>query len=197
MAGIQRPRTREEIEQMKMQERNLANRSLKTSDYEVYDENRRRELIVSYVNFIKDMGFKPVKIFGQPDPKQTISFRGMFEFVKPNTVQINRKHTAFFESRNWTYFSLRSFEYNVLNTTEMKNLNDFTKALRIRIWNIGYTDEEIMCALLGRFPNLEIKDVVEDGKLIIPKDTIEGLFFDLNILGGNQKSSRIINRKKG
>jgi len=193
----QRPRTREEMEQLRREDRQLAIRSINQSDYEIFDETKRREIIVEYVKFISDMGFKPVKVFGAPDPERGYSFRAIFEFLRPNTVQINRKHTAFFEARNWSHFSLRAFNNEVLETTEMKTLNDFTRALRIRIWNIGYTDEEILCALLGYNPTLLIKDVVSpEGKLVIPPSEYEKLFFDLNVTGGNQNSDRIIRRQR-
>lgn len=193
----QRPRTKEEMNALRKEDRRLAQRSIQHSDYEVFDESKRREIIVAYVKFIEDMGFRPVKVFGAPDPERAYSFRAIFEFLKPNTVQINRKHTAFFEARNWSHFSLRAFYHEVLETTEMKSLNDFTRMLRIRIWNIGYTDEEILSALLGYNPALEIKDVVSpEGTLIIPPSEYNSLFFNLNVTGGNQNSSRIIRRQR-
>lgn len=197
MANPVRPRTREEMLALRQEERRLADRSISLSDYKLFDENKRRELIVEYVNFISNMGFKPIKVFGAPDPEEGYSFRAMFEFIKPNMVNIARKHTAFFESRNWSQFSLRAFNNDVLETTNRTVLNDFTRALRIRIWNIGFTDEEILCAILGKYQKLVISDVVSpEGQLIIPASTIDGLFFDLNITGGNQNSARIIKRQR-
>lgn len=197
LANPMRPRTKEEVLAMRQQERRLAERSISLSDYKLFDENKRREIIVEYVKFITNMGFKPIKVFGAPDPEKAFSFRAMFEFIKPNMVNISRKHTAFFESRNWSQFSLRAFNNDVLETTNRKTLDDFTRALRIRIWNIGFTDEEILCAILGKYQKLVISDVVSpEGQLVIPPSTIDGLFFDLNITGGNQNSARIIKRAR-
>ena len=187
--------TNEEKNKLIEKERVLGRKARSESDYELFDENKRKKIILKYVEMIKDIGFKPVKVFAAPDENKQYSFKAMFEFIKPNDIGIKRKHTSFFVARNWSDFSLRTFNEEVLETDSMEVLNNFKKALRIRIWNIGYTDEEILAAILGINHELIIKDIVtEEGKLIIPKNMIDKLFWELNVTGGNQVSNRIIKR---
>lgn len=179
-------------------DRRFAKHAKEESDYEIFNDKKRKELIMNYVEIIQSLGFKPIKIFGAPDPNKRYSFRAMLEFIKPNVIGIKRKHTAFFEARNWSGFSLKVFNEEVMETTDVSMLNNFKKALRIRIWNIGYTDEEIICVVLGTNHELEIKDVVdENGKLIIPKESINDLFWTLNTTGGNEMFNHLIKKKGG
>ena len=184
------------MDQIKSLEHKLAENARRNSDYIVFNEEERKELIMEYVKFISELGFTPIKVFGKPDPEQGYSFRAIFEFERPNMIQIVRRHKSFFEASNWSEFSLISFKRDVLDTTTMSTLEDFKKMIKINIWHTGYTDEELLCAILGIDQSLEIKDVIRDGKLIIPPQLIDKLFFTLNTIGANQMSPRIIKRKK-
>ena len=173
-----------------------AGRDLQDSDYETFSPDKRKEIIVEYVNLIEEMGYKPVRVFAQPSLKDLgVSFRAILQFNRKITGgDIIKKHSSFFEARDWSDFSLRAFDKNYLNTTSMIDADQFKKALQIRIWNSGFTDEEILCAILPQDLSLNISDVVVDGKLKIPENKISGLFYSLNVKGGNSTSMRLQRR---
>lgn len=166
------------------------------SDYYDMSDDKRKKLIVEYVKFIeKEVGCKAVRVFGKKDPNELVSFRAMFTFNRENMAGIRRKHTAFFEARNFSDFSLKKFESDVLETEEIGTLNAFIRALKIRILEGGFTDEEILGALLAKYQQYAIRDVVTpEGELVIPAERYEDLFNDMNMMGGNQASSRIVRR---
>ena len=166
------------------------------SDYYGIDDAKRKNLIIEYVKFIeKEVGCKAVKVFAKKDPNELISFRAMFTFMHDNMAGIRRKHTAFFEARNFSDFSLKKFESDVLETEEIGKLNAFIKALKIRILQGGFTDEEILGTILSKYQQYAIRDVVTpNGELVIPAERYEGLFNDLNMFGGNDSSARTRHR---
>lgn len=168
----------------------------KTDDYDVFDEATRKEVIIEYVKFITGLGFKPIKVLARPDTSEYCSFRAMFVFNKPLVTKEMRKHTAFFECRNFSDFSLKRFYDDVMETTNADVLNDFTRALKTRVWNSGFTDEEILCAILPKHLQYKINDIYVDGKVIIPPEVLEGLFYDFNYKGGYSTSARIIRAPK-
>lgn len=167
----------------------------KTDDYDVFDDATRKTVITEYVRYISKLGFKPIKVLAAPDPSETFSFRALFLFNKPLVTSELRKHTAFFECRNFTDFSLKRFNDDVLETTDQSKLDDFTKALKTRVWNIGFTDEEILCAILPKHLQYRIDDIYVNGKVIIPPELLMGLFYDFNYKGGFPTSSRIVRKQ--
>lgn len=175
-----------------------ASESLNQSDYTLFDSKQRKELIIQYVDLIEEMGFKPIRVFGQESLRdQGVSFRAIFTFKRQITGGLNivRKHSAFFEARDWSPFSLASFNRECLETTDMNKFEEFKKALKIRIWNTGFTDEEILCAILPSNMKYTIDDLIDENRrLVIPNECINDLFYSLNVKGGAGTSSRIINR---
>lgn len=173
-----------------------AGRTLQESDYEMFKPEERKRLIVEYVNLINEMGYKPIRVFGQPSLRDLgVSFRAILQFNRKITGgDIVKKHSTFFEARDWSDFSLRAFDKHYLNTTKMIDADQFKKALQIRIWNSGFTDEEILCAILPADLTLSISDVVVDGQLKIPENKIQGLFYSLNVKGGYATGSRLSRR---
>jgi len=189
-------KTQAEIAQVRYNNMRRAEGYIKESDYTLFSPEKRRELITAYVNFIKDeLHYKPVKVFGKNMYDEGVSFRALFEFMKPIVTKEMRKHTMFFEARDWSDFSLDRFNKDVLETSSMTTMLQFKKALQIRIWNGGFTDEEILAALLPTDLNLKISDVVKDGKLVIPTtEHMQKLFGILNYRGGYPTAQRIIRR---
>lgn len=175
----------------------VESKHIKEDDYVIFNTEERKSIIIEYVKFIASLGFKPVKVLAAPDPAGLFSFRAMFAFKKPVANRVMRDHTAFFECRNFTDFSLKRFKSDVLDTTDMSVLEDFKKALKTRVWNVGFTDEEILCAILPKNLTLRISDIYIDGKVVIPPNYLPAVFADLNYMGGYSTSSRIIRREKG
>jgi hypothetical protein len=163
----------------------------KDDDYRIFSDEERIDLIKKYVGFISELGFKPIKVLGRKDPTTFYSFRGLFVFNKEVEKGVVRKHTAFFEARNFSDFSLKKFKEDVEETTEMDALENFKRALKVRIWNSGFTDEEILCAILPRNLSLRVSDVYIDGEVVIPPEILPDLFNEFNYKGGYPTSSRI------
>lgn len=159
----------------------------KKDDYLIFTPEERKKLIIEYIKFIRsELGYGvDGKIMAAPSLAPLVSFRAMFVFNKQLVGGTEvRKHTCFFEARNYTDFSLKKFKEDVVDSTNIDTVDDFKKALRTRIWNAAYTDEEILCALFPRNRTLTIADVVVDGKLVIPPSCLGSLFNTLNIMGG-------------
>lgn len=172
--------------------------TIKKSDYAIFDdEGERRKMIVEYVKFVQKLGYKPVRVFGNDMYDIGVSFRATFEFMRPiDTNNEQRKHTAFFEARDFSEFALSKFRDNVLETTSMQSLEDFKKMLNIRLWNTGFTDEEILAAILPHDRTLKIDDVYQNGKVIIPENAYGYLFTNMNLRGGGGTNSRVIKRTR-
>ena len=140
---------------------------MKNDDYRIFSDQERNDLIVKYTLFIQEqLSFrpKPVVIFMKKDPYGFYSFRGMFEFEK---------------------------RIDVVDSKEKSTVDDFKKALHIRIWNSGFTDEEILCAILPNHRELVVSDLWKDNMLDIPPEFIDELFNEMNFKGGYPTSSRI------
>ena len=166
----------------------------KYDDYIAFTPAERKDLIIKYVKVIQSLGFRPVKVIGRPDPAKMTSFRAMIEFDK-EIGGMKRKHTSFFECRNFSDFSLRKFREDFIEGTT-STAEDFKKALKIRIGGSGFTDEEIVCAILPTNLELRMEDVWVDGKLVIPKGYLDNLFYSFNLKGGSAVSQRLVRRKK-
>lgn len=169
---------------------------MKNDDYRIFSDQERNDLIVKYTLFIQEqLSFhpRPVTVFMKKDPYGFYSFRGMFEFEKriEEPRGPKRKHTSFFEARNFSDFSLKKFKEDVVDSKEKSTVDDFKKALYIRIWNTGFTDEEILCALLPNHRELVVSDLWRDNTLTIPPEFIDELFNEMNFKGGYPTSSRI------
>ena len=102
----------------------------KYDDYIAFTPAERKDLIIKYVKVIQSLGFRPVKVIGRPDPAKMTSFRAMIEFDK-EIGGMKRKHTSFFECRNFSDFSLRKFREDFIEGTT-STAEDFKKALKIR-----------------------------------------------------------------
>ena len=173
------------------------NPHLRESDYANFEGDERKALIVEYVKHIETLGYKAVKVFGNDMFDIGVSFRALFEFKRPIVTKELRKHTTFFEARDFSDFSLRKFKEEVLDTTEMATLQSFDKMLKIRLWNTGFTDEEILSAILPHDRSLKIDDVYYDGKVHIPNNMYNFLFTEMNFRGGGGTNSRVVQRAKG
>ena len=173
------------------------NPHIKDSDYALFEDDERKRLIVEYVKHIESLGYKPVKVFGHDMYDIGVSFRALFEFKRPIETKELRKHTAFFEARDFSEFSLKRFKEDVLETTSMSTLEAFDKALKIRIFNSGFTDEEILAAILPHDRSLKISDIYYDEKIHIPNNMYNYLFTDMNLRGGGGTNSRVIKRAPG
>lgn len=147
--------------------------------------DEHKAVVKEYVKFIKECGFKPIKVIAKRTP-----FTHMRVIVEYNTADKyrrgeRRKYTTFFEARIYSGFSLQQFKHDVMDNTKNPDLiEDFKKALKIRIGQGGFTDEEIISTILPYAPGLRIDDVWVDGKVVYNDSIRDWLFDRMNYMGG-------------
>ena len=116
--------------------------------------DEHKAVVKEYVKFIKECGFKPIKVIAKRTP-----FTHMRVIVEYTTADKYRRG----ERRKYTTF----FE-----------------ALKIRIGQGGFTDEEIISTILPYAPGLRIDDVWVDGKVVYNDSIRDWLFDRMNYMGG-------------